>query len=192
MRLHLISLIAAAATACSTTVAFAQTQIPFKPGLWQSNVTSSISGMQISPEMQARIAQMSPEAQEKLRGMMGGAPRTTVMQSCMTKEQFDKWNDQFSEQRSKDEQCTHTNVEQDAQKRSFDVTCTSPTSKSTGHVEMFIDSDEKSHGSMHMVRTATQGSQAMQPITVDVKFDTHFSGSDCGDIKPGDARPLKQ
>ena len=191
MRLRLTILIAAAA-AFSTTIAFAQTQIPFKPGLWQSTITSNIAGMKISPEMQARIDQMSPEAQEKLRGMMGGGPRTTVMQSCMTKEQFDKWNDQFGEQRDKDQQCTHTNISQDAQKRSFDVSCTSPTSKSEGHVEMFIDSDEKSHGSMHMVRTATQGSQAMQPITVDVKFDTHFTSPDCGDIKPGDARPVKQ
>lgn len=189
MRLPACCFIAIAA-ACGTCTTLAQTQIPFKPGLWESNITSTISGIQITPEMQAHIDQMPPEAQEKMRNMMGGTPRTTVMRSCMTKEQFDKWNDSFSQSKDKDEQCTHTNVTQNAQGRVFDVSCTSPRSKSTGHVEIFIDSDEKGHGSVHMIRTALEGPQAMKPISVDVKFETRYVGSDCGDIKPGDAHPV--
>ena len=107
----------------------------------------------------------------------------------MTKDQFDKWNDSLHESKDKDEQCVHSNETKTATERSFDLSCTSPTAKSTGHVEMFIDSDEKGHGSVHMVRTALQGPQAMQPITIDVKFDTHYVGSDCGDIKPGQGQP---
>ncbi|WP_256366848.1 DUF3617 domain-containing protein [Acidobacterium sp. S8] len=164
---------------------------PFKTGLWESNVTSSISGIQIPPDVQAHLAQMPPEQQEKIRSMMGGAPQTSVMRSCMTKEQFDKWNDSFHENKDKDEQCTHTNVITDVHERTFDINCTSPTAKSAGRIQMFIDSDEKGHGSVHMVRTASEGPQAMKPITVDVKFDTHYIGSDCGSIKPGDAEPVR-
>jgi hypothetical protein len=43
---------------------------------------------------------------------------------------------------------------------------------------------------VHMVRTALEGPQAMKPISVDVKFETRYVGSDCGDIKPGDAHPV--
>lgn len=171
--------------------ASAQTEIPFKPGLWESNITSTVAGMQIPPEMQARLAQMPPEQQERIKNMMGGAPRTTVTHSCMTKEQFDKWNDSLHQGREKDEQCTHTNTIETGHERSFDLSCASPTAKSTGHVEMFVDSDEKGHGSVHMVRTATEGPQATKPITIDVKFDTHYVGSDCGAIKPGDAQLVK-
>lgn len=172
-------------------VAVAQTDIPFKPGLWESNITSTVSGMEIPPDMQARLAQMPPDAQERIRNMMGGAPRTTAVRSCMTKEQFDKWNDSLHESKDKDEQCVHSNETKTASERSFDLSCTSPTAKSTGHVEMFVDSDEKGHGSVHMVRTALQGPQAMHPVTIDVKFDTHYMGSDCGDIKPGEGQPVK-
>ena len=169
----------------------AQTEIPFKPGLWESDITSTVSGMQIPPEMQARLAQMPPEQQERIKNMMGGAPRTTVTHSCMTKDQFDKWNDSLHQGKEKDEQCTHTNVTNSGHERFFDLSCTSGNSKSTGHVEIFTDSDEKGHGSVHMVRTAMQGPQAMNPITIDVKFDTRYIGSDCGTIKPGDSQTIK-
>jgi hypothetical protein len=174
--------------ACSAASAFAQTQIPFKTGLWESNMTSTMAGIEIPPDMQARLAQMPPEQQERLRSMMGGAPHTTVTRSCATKEEFEKWNDSFGQGKEKDSECTHTNVTQTAQERAFDMSCTSPTAKTTGHVDMYFDSDEKGHGTVHMVRTALQGPQAMKPITIDVKFDTHYIGSDCGDIKPGDAQ----
>jgi hypothetical protein len=59
-------------TVCAATAsAFAQTDVPFKTGLWESNFSSSISGMQMPPDLQARLAQMPPEQQERIRNMMG-------------------------------------------------------------------------------------------------------------------------
>ncbi len=180
-----LSLIAACAVAAS-----AQTQIPFKTGLWDSNFTSTVTGIQMPPDMQARLAQLPPDQQEHIRHMMGGAPNTSEAHSCMTKEQFDKWNDSFAQDKDKDSQCSHTVVSQTAQERIVDLNCTSARAKTTGRVEMSFDSDEKGHGTVHMVRTASDGPQAGKPVTIDVKFDTHFIGADCGDIKPGDAHPV--
>jgi len=173
-------------------MASAQSDIPFKTGLWESNFTSTVSGMQMQmpPDLQARLAQMPPEQQERVRNMMGGAPHTSVVRSCVTKEQFDKWNDSFAQNKDKDSQCTHTVVTQTSQQRVIDMNCTSSNAKTTGRVEMNFDSEEKSHGTVHMVRTATEGPQAGNPVTIDVKFDTHYVGSDCGDIKPGEGRPV--
>jgi Protein of unknown function (DUF3617) len=175
---------------CSAAIVSVQAQIPLKTGLWESNMTSTMTGMQIPPDMEARLAQMPPEQQERIRNMMGGAPHTTVTHSCATKEEFDKWNDSFGQDKEKDAQCSHTNVTQTSQERAFDVNCASPTAKTTGRVEINFDSDEKAHGTVHMVRTALQGAQAMKPITIDMKFDTHYIGSDCGNIKPGDAQVI--
>jgi Protein of unknown function (DUF3617) len=178
-------------TVCAATAsAFAQTDVPFKTGLWESNFSSSISGMQMPPDLQARLAQMPPEQQERIRNMMGATPYTSVVRSCVTKDQFEKWNDSFAQDKDKDSQCKHTSVTQTARQRVVDVSCTSPAAKTTGRVEMHFDSDEKGHGTVHIVRIASEGPQAGKPVTVDVKFDTHFIASDCGDIKPEEGRPV--
>lgn len=190
MRLLLPTFVAAMA-AMGVSTSQAQNSIPFKPGLWESTMTSSMTGMQMPPDMEARMSQMPPEAQERIRSAMGGAPHTSVIHSCLTKEQFDKWNDDFTKGKENDQNCTNSNVSQSAHERSFDVTCTSPNAKSTGHVDMVFDSDEQGHGTVHMIRTATQGPQAMKPITMDIKIDTRYIGADCGSIKPGEAQPVK-
>jgi hypothetical protein len=110
---------------CGAVAASAQTEIPFKTGLWESNFTSTISGIQMPPDLQARLAQMPPEQQEGIRNMMGGAPHTSVVRSCVTKDQFDKWNDSFAQDKEKDSQCTHTTVSQTSQQRIIDLNCTS-------------------------------------------------------------------
>lgn len=175
---------------CGAAMASAQTQIPFKTGLWESNFTSSVSGMQMPPDMQARLAQMPPDQRARIQSMMGGAPHTNVVRSCVTKADFDKWNDSFAQNKEGNEDCKNTNVTQTAEERVVELNCSSPRSKTTGRVEMHFDSDEKGHGTVHMIRTELQGPQAMKPMTIDVKFDTHYVSSDCGDIKPGEGRPV--
>ncbi|HYK36336.1 DUF3617 domain-containing protein [Alloacidobacterium sp.] len=177
------------AAVCGAAIASAQTNIPFKTGLWESNFTSSVSGMQIPPDLQARLAQMPPDQRARIQSMMGGGPQTSAVRSCVTKDQFDKWNDSLAN-KEKNADCTNTNVSQTAQDRVVEVNCTSSNSKTSGRVEMHFDSDEKGHGTVHMVRTELQGPQAMKPVTIDMKFDTHFVSSDCGDIKPGEGRPV--
>jgi hypothetical protein len=171
-------------------VASAQTQIPIKTGLWESNYTSSVSGIQMPPDLQARLAQMPPEQQERIKKMMGGAPNTTVVRSCVTKEEFEKWNNSLVQQKDKESDCSNTTVSQTAQSRVIDVNCSSSRGKTTGRVEMYFDSDEKGHGTVHMVRTETEGQQAGRPVSIDMKFDSHFVGSDCGDIKPGEGKTV--
>lgn len=175
---------------CGAAMASAQTDIPFKTGLWESNFTSSIAGMQMPPDVQARLAQLPPDQQARIRGMMGGTPQTSVVRSCVTKDQFDKWNDSFAGNREKNADCKNTNVTQTMEERVIEVNCSSTNSKTNGRIEIHFDSDEKGHGTVHMVTTELQGSQAMKPMTMDMKFDTHYISSDCGDIKPGEGRPV--
>jgi hypothetical protein len=188
MRLFL-PVFVSAMTAVAACTSQAQSSIPSKPGLWESTMTSNITGIQVPPDMEARLAQMPPDQQATIRSAMGGGPHTSVVHSCLTREQFDKWNDNFT--RGKDGECTHSNVSQTANERSFDISCTSPNAKTTGHVDMVFDGDEHGRGTVHMVRTATQGPQAMKPMTIDMKIDTHYIGADCGAIKPGEAQPVK-
>lgn len=62
-----------------------------KTGLWQMTLTNTINGLPaIPPDMQARLAQMSPEQRARLEAVMkskfGGTPQTTTYKTCATKE----------------------------------------------------------------------------------------------------------
>jgi hypothetical protein len=55
---------------------------------------------------------------------------------------------------------------------------------------MHVVDDEHGHGSGHMKSDQTgPNGQAFQ---VDSTMDTHYLGADCGDVKPGDAKVIKQ
>lgn len=64
-----------------------QQPLHIKTGLWQVTQTTSLGGG-IPPEMQSRLAQMTPEQRARVEGMMqnrfGGAPQTATFKSCVT------------------------------------------------------------------------------------------------------------
>ena len=60
-----------------------------KTGLWQVTSTHTVKGLPpITPEMQARMAQMTPEQRARIEEMMkarsGGTPQTTSYKKCVT------------------------------------------------------------------------------------------------------------
>ncbi len=60
-----------------------------KTGLWQVTGSHTLSGTpEIPPDMQARMAQMTPEqrarVEEMMRSKFGGAPQTTSYKKCIT------------------------------------------------------------------------------------------------------------
>jgi len=153
---------------------------PVKMGLWESSITSTIGGMTIPPEVAARLQAMG-------RPVPGSTPHTTVTQSCMTKEE---WAKSFEKMNNNEAKCTYTNRNFTSEKISFDMSCASEHGGVfTGHFEMLIDNDEHTHGSAHMKGEAGQGGG--QPMTFDTTLSSHYLGADCGDVKPGDAKVIK-
>ena len=153
---------------------------PVKMGLWQSNITSSIGGITIPPDVAARLEAMG-------RPVPGATPQTVVTQSCMTKEEWaksiEKWNN------SSETKCTYTNRSFTSTKFSFDMSCASEHGGVfTGHFEMLVDDDEHTHGSAHM---KGEGGPNGQPMTIDTTLSSHYLAADCGDVKPGDAKVIK-
>ncbi len=51
---------------------------PVKMGLWQNTITNTMSGLQLPPDVLAKL-------QAAGRPVPGAAPRTIVTQSCMTR-----------------------------------------------------------------------------------------------------------
>ena len=88
-----------------------------------------------------------------------------------------------------DMDCKVSNFTQDSHKLSFDEACSSPHGGTfSGQFEMLFDSDENSHGTMHM---KGEGGSGGQPVSIDMTMTSHFVSADCGAVKPGDAKVIK-
>jgi hypothetical protein len=154
---------------------------PVKMGLWESTITSTIGGLTIPPDVAARLQAMG-------RPVPGSTPHTSVTQSCMTKEEWAKSIEKMNN--SNETKCTYTNRNFTSSKFSFDMSCASERGGVfTGHFEMLVDDDEHTHGSAHM---KSEGGPNGNPLTIDTTLSTRYLSADCGDVKPGEGKTIKQ
>ncbi len=128
---------------------------PVKMGLWESSVTSKMSGEGLPPQM----------------ATMGN--RITKVHSCYTPESYAKA--MANNQQQKD--CVRSNEVWTPKSWSFDMSCRS--GQSTGHFVMNFDDGENAHGSMQLNMNA--GGRAMQ---MDSTMNMHYLGADCGKVTP--------
>ena len=156
--------------------AFASAQTPTIPppvrmGLWQSTVTTTVTGAEGTPMAQAL-----------------GSGRTTVTQGCLTPESWQR-DMQSMQQRQHSSECTTTNLQQDSHHFSMDMSCTSAHGfSSTTHFEMLIDDAESTHGHADMKMS---GPAFPQGMSMHMTMTTKFLSSDCGNVKPGEGRVVR-
>ncbi len=150
-------------------------------GLWEGTTTVVMNGLQIPPDVAARLKAMGRP--------VPGSPHTVVTQSCLTP---DEWRKSFSDLNKRgDMDCTTSNLVQDEHEFSFDESCTSPRGSSfTGHFKMTFDDPEHTHGTMQMKGTAPASANS-QPIASDITIASHFLSADCGEVKPGASKVIK-
>ena len=141
---------------------------PVSMGLWQTETTSTVSGVEGTP----------------MAGMASALGRPHVMQSCLTPE---RWKSDIQGFNARQQHgCTLSNLHQDAHEVSFDEVC-GPGANST-HVDILIDSTEHSHGTLVM---KIANPALPQPITVNMTMVSQYLGSSCGDVKPGEGKMIK-
>lgn len=128
---------------------------PMKMGLWESTMSTKMSGMDLPPGMSM------PNTNMKVR-------------ACMTPENYAK--NLGASQRQKD--CVRSNEVWAGNHYSFDMACKS--GNTTGHFEMTFESKESGHAVMHMSMNPGSGHTMQMDMTV----DSHFVSSDCGNVSP--------
>jgi hypothetical protein len=139
---------------------------PIKMGLWQTESSTSMAGMPNAP---------------------GASKHTTVTQGCLTPE---TWKSDFEKfQKREDQDCKTTNMHQDSRALSVDEACTSPQYQSAMHMEMLIDSPERIHGTGKVHIT---GPAFPQGMNMDFALNSHYLGSSCGNVKPGEAKVIHE
>ena len=153
---------------------------PVKMGLWETSVTSQINGLQLPPDVIAKLKAMG-------RTPPGGT-HTMVSQGCLTPEE---WQKQMADMnRPTDSDCKITNRQVTPRKVSFDVSCKSESGATTnGHWEMHVVDNKHGQGSAHM--TSSTPGPSGQNLDMDMNFASHFVSADCGSVKPGDAKVIR-
>jgi hypothetical protein len=147
-----------------------ETAPPVKMGLWQTESTSTVTGLENTP-MAAMAGRM-------------GSGQTHKSQSCLTPETWRKGIQGINERQRNG--CTMSNMEQNAHEVSFDQVCDSGGgSKHTAHVHILIDSDEHAHGTVVM---KMEEPNFPQPVNINMNMTSQYLGSSCGDVKPGDGK----
>jgi hypothetical protein len=142
--------------------------LPVTMGLWQTETTSIVTGIENTP----------------MAGMASALGRAHVTQSCLTPEEWKRDIQGFNARQQHD--CIMSNLHQDAHEVSFDEACRGGSA--TTHVDILIDSAEHSHGTMVMKIAAPN---LPQPMTINMSMTSHYLGSDCGDVKPGEGKMVK-
>lgn len=168
-----VAILAFPATMPAQTSAMSAPSVPpIKMGLWQSTSTITMTGFQIPPDIAARLQAMG-------RPLPTGQPHTTIIQSCLTSE---KWQKMFTDMQQ-DKDCEFTNQHQSSSGMSADLKCkpSSGNRASSGHIEANFLSSEKVNGKVHIV---TITDRQPQPIVIDMHFESLYQGADCQGIFP--------
>jgi hypothetical protein len=145
---------------------------PVKMGLWKTTNVITVTGMQIPPDIAARLQAMGKQVPT-------GQPQTTVVQSCLTPE---RWQQSFGHmQRNKN--CEYTHTQQTSSAFSTDVVCKSADGSYTakGHVEVNFVTTVTMHGKAHMETVSTSQTK---PIVMDMNFDSTYQSADCQGVSP--------
>jgi hypothetical protein len=153
-----------------------------KPGLWESTVTTEISGMpamQAMPQIpESALAKMTSEQRARVEAMMkarsgGGAPQMTN-KVCLTRESL-----QSGALGRRDKSCTSKVVSASSSSQMIHVECIQGEMKSTGDLSIELIDREHMKGTMLMKSSAGEQARDMK-----VSFNNKWIAADCGDVKP--------
>lgn len=130
-----------------------------KTGLWQTTMTSTVSGAPpMTPDMQAKLAQLSPEQRAQLEAVIksqyGGTPRTMTWKSCVKKEDLNKWP--FDDPKNKCKYTVHSSTGS-----TMDVSGTCTTNEYNVEFKLHLVVSDPEHASGTGQQTLSQGGQSM-------------------------------
>jgi hypothetical protein len=159
----------------SVCAAHAQNQLsevpPVSMGLWQTDTSSVVTGLENTP----------------MAAMASALGRPHATQSCLTPEKWKNDIQGFNARQQHD--CTLSNLHQDAHEIAFDEVCKSARGgNNNAHVDIVIEDQQHSHGTVLMKVADPALPQAM---TINMTMSSHYLGSDCGGIKPGEGKMVK-
>jgi hypothetical protein len=154
-RSNLFALYVAAIVLAESSTLLAQlSDLPLKPGLWETHVSVKAGGT-------------NNEAVGKSCFSAG-----TTLGDYLT-----------ASNQGSGAQCSVSNKMQSSRGISYDTVCTGPGMGSKGRIDFQVSGTESFSGTSHMAVTGSMQGKPIN-MAIDKTFSAKFLGSDCGDIKP--------
>jgi Protein of unknown function (DUF3617) len=181
-RVSLLTLIAAFAIASLSWDAQAQTTMPvppIKPGLWQVHIEREVNGQKV-PDASERMKNMPPEKRAQIEAMMkshGVAMGGAGNQVCYTRESLEHspWADVQTD-------CKPTFTTRSSSTWKWHTSCPKSGYEADGEAN-FIDPENYTVKSTSVSKIGDADRKSITTITA------KWQGSDCGSLKPLDAKP---
>lgn len=154
-RFNLFGLCVATIVLAGSSTMLAQlSDLPLKPGLWETHVIVKAGAMN----------------------------NDVVDKSCFTA--GTKLGDYLTaSNKGSGAQCSISNKVQSSHGIAYDTVCTGPDMNSKGHMDFQLASPESFSGSSHTTVTGSHQGKAINMV-IDKTFSAKFLGSACGDVKP--------
>lgn len=138
----------------SSTMLAQLSDLPLKPGLWETHVSVKA----------------------------GGTNNDVVSKSCFTA--GTTLGDYLTaSNKGSGAQCSISNKVQSSHGIAYDTACTGPGMGSKGHMDFQLAGTESFSGTSHTTVTGSHQGKAINMV-IDKTFNAKFLGSDCGDVKP--------
>ncbi len=153
------------------------TPLNVKLGLWETTVTTTMSGMPAIPD--SALAQMPPEQRAKIQQMIeaqNGKPMTT--KSCLTKDKLQNSNPFQKAPQG----CTYTVLSSTASKMEVKMECVRNGMTVSSNIMVTASDSENVKGTVHMNTDSSNGSAA-NSMKMDATFTSKWAGASCGDVK---------
>jgi hypothetical protein len=170
-----------------------QAQAGNKPGLWEMRIVKNVVDGQdhsaqmaaMSDKMQAAMAKLTPQQRAQMSAMMGRAGMSMgsqgALQMCITPEMAKRDVPVVD----KDHACQPANVQHMGNRTTYEFSCTSHGTTTTGKGEATTNGDSVSMRSDLTTKSATETHH------IQSEMEMRFVKSDCGDVKPLAAEKLQ-
>jgi uncharacterized protein DUF3617 len=153
-----------------------------KTGLWEETWTSTTTGAPpISADMQARLAQMTPEQRARIeaymKSMTSGTPKTRSFKVCITKEKLN--SNPFNDAKNAKD-CTWSELTSTGTKLDAVGTCISGSEHMRTDVSMHVEVLDSEHVKGTGKNTFSNGGNSLHTV-----FDASgkYVGPACGSVK---------
>jgi hypothetical protein len=163
-----------AATLAAALPLLAAERLAVRTGLWENTTTLQLSGFSIPAEQLQRLPpEQRAQAEELMRQMGVGAPRTTTEETCITDADLDGRTFRESLKQA-GEQCDIKEVAATSKRQEYSFQCSAGGLPANGR--LVIEVVDNSHVRGTMETTTPQG-------RMDVKFESKWKAAACGDAK---------
>jgi hypothetical protein len=154
--------------------------LSLEPGLWERTTTMHVANAPPMPD----LSTLPPEQRAHIEQMMAAmSGRPTTERECLTPEKLREWQSFVKDSGRKAQGCERKVLESTSKQVKMSMSCSQGAV--TGTMELTAESPKHVLGSVHMRHT--DPADAAHPM--DVRYESRWLQSDCGDVQPGEPEP---